>query len=300
VQALESYLGPGRAVNLYAQAPEGPRWLAGSAGVPPDRPPLAQELVSCGTDGLVAREGGDARSQRRLASVAAGIGIQLQRLALRAEGECAGARAERERLAGDIHDTIAQSLGAVTTHLEAATSALSSRASDAAGHIQAATASARTALAELRGLVWTLRPADSRVTLSAALQRCAERAALESGVPIEVALEPVEAELSPEIELCLLRAAQEALRNAVRHGAPRSVRLALARSDQRIVLTVEDDGAGFDPAAVQPVGTENGHGLDVMTRRAARLGGEQVVVSDPGRGTRITVKLPLPDRSARP
>ena len=291
------HLGPGRDVDVYERAPTEPRWLAGSTGAPPPRSPAPEELVPCGSGAHAVGVRGGGRAPRRLHDVVEAVGLELQRLALRAEGERAGVLAERERLAGDIHDTIAQSLAGVTTHLEAASSALPQRVPDAATHVEAASASARAALAELRGLVWALRPAAERVPLAEALQRCVDRASLEGGLALECALEAADVELAPEAELCLLRATQEALRNAVRHGAARRARVALAREADEVVLSVEDDGAGFDPAAAERADPDHGHGLRAMARRVAALGGEQAIQSSPGRGTRLCVRLPL--RAAR-
>lgn len=292
-RALSVYLGPDREVDLYADARATPRWLAGSTDEPPAPTPPPEALVACGGDGHAVAVRGEARPHRILDGVADAIGVHLQRLALRSEGERAGVLAERERLAGDIHDTMAQSLAAVTTHLEAAASALPQRSADAARHLLAATGSARTALAELRGLVWALRPATERVPLCEALQRCIDRTAMESGLSVDSALETPGVELSPEVELCLLRAAQEGLRNAVRHAAAAHLGVALAPAADRIVLTVEDDGRGFDPAAPPPVGPDHGHGLCALARRVERLGGDQEILSSPGRGTRLVVRLPL-------
>jgi signal transduction histidine kinase len=219
------------------------------------------------------------------------IGVHLARLQLLAEGQRAGAQAERARLAGDIHDTIAQDLAGVTTHLEAAASAIPVRHAVTEQHLAAAAATARSALAELRGLVWALRPASRRLPLAEAIRRHAERTAAESGVAIATRLEDVLDDLLPEAELCMLRAAQEGLRNAIRHGAPRHIDLVLARSDDTIELAIVDDGTGFEPAS-EAAAPEGGHGLATMRERVRRLSGVVDVASTPGGGSRLTLRLP--------
>jgi signal transduction histidine kinase len=101
-------------------------------------------------------------------------------------------------------------------------------------------------------------------------------------------------DLPSDIEADLYRVAQEALNNVVRHAAAASVTLTLARDDDRVTLTVVDDGAGFDPHARSI--RSHRLGLTSMQARTARHGGSTVVTSTPGGGTTVTAEVPVPRR----
>jgi signal transduction histidine kinase len=147
--------------------------------------------------------------------------------------------------------------------------------------------SARRALDELRSLIFELRPPD--------LERDGLCGALRKHVDVVRALQPGEIQLDLEAVVEpdpgrareILRIAQEALSNAVRHAHADHIRLRLADEDGRVVLEVRDDGAGFDPDA--PEVRSRRLGLTSMEERAQRLGGRLTVASAPGGGT--TVRL---------
>jgi signal transduction histidine kinase len=104
---------------------------------------------------------------------------------------------------------------------------------------------------------------------------------------VDTRLEPVR--LRPEVEHAALRIVQEALANAVKHAQPDRIALTLVAREGRVTVTVRDDGAGFDPA---DSGARHGLGLRLMGERAAEVGGELRVESQPGRGTTVEVSLP--------
>ena len=200
----------------------------------------------------------------------------------------AGVADERSRLSREIHDTLAQGFASVVTHLEAADAVLDTDPGRARGHMHAATDVARASLDEARGLVWALRPpvlADGG--LPAALGRVVARA---PGAELTISGEP--RPLDPDVEVTVLRAAQEALANARRHAAAGSVAVTLTYFDDTVALDVIDDGRGFDPAAVAEPGPAGGHGLRGMRERAERLHGTLAVESAPGEGTAIALSLP--------
>ncbi|MFI8326609.1 sensor histidine kinase [Streptomyces sp. NPDC085529] len=206
----------------------------------------------------------------------------------------AGTLAERERLAREIHDTLAQGLSSIQLLLRAAERALPA-GSPAAGHIDRARQAAQDNLAEARRFVRALTPPDlEHGSLAAALERLCEpgpgpRARFSvSGTPVE---------LPTPYEVALLRIAQSALGNTVRHAAASRAEITLSFMDASVTLDVVDDGRGFDPASVHP-SSDGGFGLPAMRSRAESLGGTFTVESAPGQGTAVAVSLPLPAGAA--
>lgn len=195
----------------------------------------------------------------------------------------AGALAERERLAREIHDTLAQGFTSVLILLEAALSAGPRAARDM---IERARDTARENLAEARALVAALTPPDlSQTSLPEALRRLVDRA----GLRAELVVSGTPRRLSTEHEVALLRTAQEALTNVRRHADASKVAVLLDYGDAGVSLRVTDDGCGFDPAAV----AAGGFGLEGMRSRAAGVGGVVTVDAQPGRG--VTVFLEVAD-----
>ncbi|NXY94898.1 sensor histidine kinase [Streptomyces sp. BR123] len=207
----------------------------------------------------------------------------------------AGTLAERERLAREIHDTLAQGLSSIQLLLRAAERALPERdprLAPALEHIGRAREAAQDNLAEARRFVRALTPPDlEHGSLAGALERlCASTPQARfsvSGTPRE---------LPTPYEVALLRIAQSALANVVRHAAAGRAEITLTFMDASVTLDVVDDGAGFDPASA-PSG-EGGFGLPAMRARAETLGGLFTVESAPGQGTAVAVTLPLPANTA--
>lgn len=213
---------------------------------------------------------------------------------VRALSAAQGASAERERLARDIHDTLAQTLaGLVLLSERAAAQARRGEPADAAATMDTVERTAREALAEAREIVARTAAVPADATLGQALQRLAERFRVETGLVVHIDGTEALPTLDPETQVVLLRCAQEALANVRKHAAARRARLELSSDAAQIVLTVADDGQGFDPAA-----SRHGFGLDGMRERVALSGGTFEVVAAPGEGTRLTVRLPLRERAA--
>ncbi|MFG2333131.1 sensor histidine kinase [Streptomyces sp. NPDC048604] len=210
----------------------------------------------------------------------------------------AGTLAERERLAREIHDTLAQGLSSIQLLLRAAERALP-EGSPAAGHIEQARRAAQDNLAEARRFVRELSPPDlEHGSLAGALERLCEPGQAGPGGPrVRFSVSGTPAELPTPYEVALLRIAQSALANTVRHAGASRAEITLTFMDASVTLDVVDDGKGFDPAAVAP-SSEGGFGLPAMRARAESLGGTFTVESGPGQGTAIAVALPLPVRSA--
>ncbi|MET9351079.1 sensor histidine kinase [Streptomyces termitum] len=203
----------------------------------------------------------------------------------------AGTLAERERLAREIHDTLAQGLSSIQLLLRAAERALPA-GSPAAGHIDRARQAAQDNLAEARRFVRALTPPDlEHGSLAAALERLCEPGA---GPRARFSVSGTPVELPTPYEVALLRIAQSALGNTVRHAGAGRAEITLSFMDDAVALDVVDDGRGFDPEAVRPAADGEGFGLPAMRSRAESLGGTFTVESAPGQGTAVAVTLPLP------
>ncbi|MFJ7592964.1 sensor histidine kinase [Streptomyces sp. NPDC097617] len=206
----------------------------------------------------------------------------------------AGILAERERLAREIHDTLAQGLSSIQLLLRAAERALPEGA-PALEHIARAREAAQDNLAEARRFVRALTPPDlEHGSLAAALER------LCTGVPgprVRFSLSGVPRVLPTPYEVALLRIAQSALANVVRHARAGRAEITLTFMDASVTLDIVDDGHGFDPSSVTSGASgsgDGGFGLPAMRSRAETLGGLFTVESDPGQGTAVAVTLPLP------
>ncbi|MGH2534516.1 MAG: sensor histidine kinase [Thermomicrobiales bacterium] len=209
----------------------------------------------------------------------------------------AGRTAERQRLAGEIHDTLAQGFASIVMNLEAADGALKGGTPDlptVERHLDQARRTARESLTEARHLVWALRPAPlEQDGLHEALKRLAARWSEESGVGLVTAVHGAPRTLHPEVEVTLLRAAQEALANVRKHAGATRVTLTLSYMEDEASLDIQDDGGGFDPAARNGANsTQDGYGLAAMRARVEGLGGTLSVESAPGQGTTIAAAVP--------
>jgi signal transduction histidine kinase len=215
-------------------------------------------------------------------------GLQAQLLAQARE---AGISAERQRMAREIHDTLAQGLTGIITQLQATQQAAGQRA-DWERHLDTATQLARDSLAEARRSVSAMRPGpleDAR--LPDALAEVAGRWSALHEVRTEVTTTGEARPLHPEIEVTLLRAAQEALTNVGKHAQASRVALTLSYMEDVVTLDVRDDGKGFAPATV----TRNGHGgygLTGMRQRLGNVAGTLEIESEPGGGTAISASVP--------
>jgi signal transduction histidine kinase len=202
----------------------------------------------------------------------------------RAEHE-AGALAERQRLATDIHDTLAQGFTSILMLLHAADAATTPE--QASTYLSQAARTARENLAEARGLIAAQQPAAlNGSTLHEALGRLAGQLAEETGIAADCDVTGDVRWLPSAAEVVVLRCAQEALANVRKHSGATTVTLRLDYRNDTIRLRVSDDGTGFDPARGR------GAGLAGMEYRVAQARGSIRVRSSPGTGTTLTVELP--------
>ena len=208
----------------------------------------------------------------------------------------AGIMQERQRLAQEIHDTLAQGFTSIVMQLEAGEQALPAEAAEAQAYIQRAREMARLSLVEARRLVQALRPSPLEgASLPDALKRVTERWGRETGVKIEFTVTGSPYELHPDAEVTLFRATQEALANVRKHAQADSVNITLSYMDDQLILDVQDDGIGFDEERTvgAPPRFESGYGLPAMRQRVAQFGGEVILESTPGGGTTLAVQIPI-------
>ncbi|MGW4231115.1 sensor histidine kinase [Streptomyces sp. NPDC004980] len=214
-----------------------------------------------------------------------------------AEAErAAGTLAERERLAREIHDTLAQGLSSIQLLLRAAEHTLPEGA-PATAHVRRAREAAQDNLAEARRFVRALSPPDlEHGSLAAALSRLSSRTSTPD-LTVQFAVSGTPVELPTPYEVALLRTAQSALANTVRHSGARRAEITLSFMETSVSLDVVDDGCGFDPEAADGMlrsSGSGGFGLPAMRSRARSLGGTLSVESAPHQGTALAVTLPLP------
>ncbi|GAB0101794.1 sensor histidine kinase [Nocardia sp. JMUB6875] len=204
----------------------------------------------------------------------------------------AGKMAERERLAQEIHDTVAQGLSSIQLLLHAVERAAPDH--PALEKIRLARETAADSLVETRHLIAELTPAPLEgQSLAGALTRVAERAAA-PGLDTQVLVEGDPQRLPMPIEAALVRITQGAVSNVVRHARAQRMRITLTYADDAVHLDVVDDGIGIEPAvlAESPSGS---FGLNAMRNRVEQQGGTMDVESEPGH-TAVTVSFPLEDQ----
>lgn len=243
---------------------------------------------------LYARISAQSEERRRLLDEL----LRTQRALAVRERE-AGRLAERERLAGDIHDTVGQALASVILLLRAAGSDTATPAARAT-QLDTALSTAQTALAETRRLVRGLVPESiEKHGLRRSLQALAEESTA-LGIATSYAEHgfagATPALLPTATEESLLRAAQEAVANARNHGAPTHVAITVTRLADAVTVDVIDDGSGFDPtgAAAAPQRPDgSGYGLRAMHSRISACDGSVVIESEPGQGTAVQVTVPI-------
>lgn len=247
------------------------------------------QTAAIGGGGMISANVARQNEQRRraldelAAAQAENEGLQRQLLSQARE---AGILDERQRLAQEIHDTLAQGFTGIITQLEAAAQAKDEPA-EWQRHLDAATALARENLTAARRSVHALHPEPlDAATLPDALAEITGQWSERTGVPAEFTSTGHARRLHPEIEATLLRITQEALSNVAKHAAAGRAGLTLSYMEDEVTLDVRDDGVGFTSA------DGGGFGLPGMRRRVQRLAGTLHVESEPGGGTAISANLP--------
>jgi two-component system NarL family sensor kinase len=218
------------------------------------------------------------------------LSIAVERAGLFARSTRLGAVEERNRLAREIHDTLAQGLTATALQLESADALLDAGSERAHEPLRRALSLTRSNLEEARRSVLDLRasPLEGR-PLSEAINALVERWEAETGIAVRYRAVNGSRPLPPSVEAALYRICQEALTNVARHAGAERATVRLVATPDRVRLVVEDDGRGFDASEVP----EDRHGIVGMRERAEVLGGTLEVRSGPGEGTRIEATVPL-------
>lgn len=201
---------------------------------------------------------------------------------------------ERNRLARELHDTLAHSLSAVTVQLEAVRSLWSRQPDKAQAMLEKADATARTGLAEARRALQALRASPLEdLGLALALQELAQTAAQRTGARLELRVPDALTGCLPSgVEQGVYRIAQETLENVVRHAAASTIGIELRVDEAGLVLRIEDDGQGIAAETVEEA-SEGGLGIRGMQERANLIGGKLDIASASGSGTRVVLTVPL-------
>jgi len=232
------------------------------------------------------------------------IGLAMQRARLSAEHTRAAARLatieERNRLAREIHDTLAQGLAAITLQLETADALTDSRPQRAHAAVQRALSLARSNLEEARRSVMDLRAAPLQgYSLPEALAMLAASIELphtqtEPRPQIRYTYNPTSdfPTLPARIETSLYRIVQEALTNISKHANAHEIEIILTATEQMLHLMIQDDGQGFDPDLVMQISSQGHFGLTGINERVKLLNGTICIQSEPGTGTRLDVRVP--------
>jgi signal transduction histidine kinase len=203
-----------------------------------------------------------------------------------------GTMEERAQLSRDLHDGLIQALYAIGMNLASIGPLLRRKPEQAETQLDLARTELNASIRELRSFITRLEPADAeKKDFGKAVRQLVEF--MQTAHPTTFKLdidEALAAGLAVERSTQLLYIVREALSNALRHGRGDTVTLRLQPAEDHAVLSIHDNGRGFDPAAPR----QGGHGLDYMTERALQVAGTLQVSSVPGQGTLVTVRFPHP------
>ena len=221
--------------------------------------------------------------------------LVLAKAQLHYQAERAAALEERHRIAGDVHDSLAQTLSYLGHHVDGL---IQSASRGNAAQVIASSEIMRGVLDEtsqqVRQLIRSLsaKPSPPKSLQTLLQETLAQAASL--GAPALSFHTDLQAPIHLPLEITtqVLRVAQEAIANAEKHAQAQRVRLTLEQEAGDLALTLADDGQGFDPTRSAPAGADH-FGLSIMRARAARIGGHLTVQSSPGKGTRVVLRWPI-------
>lgn len=231
----------------------------------------------------------DDQSVRLLTLMANQAGLVLENARLREKSTEVAVLEERNRLARELHDSVTQSLFSLSLNLEAAGQMMVNKPEKSKMLIDRSQEMAAEALAEMRSLIFELRPAALQEKgLAAALSNHINLFRRRHGLEVSLSLEG-EGRLPPDLEFCLYRVAQESLTNIAKHARAKKVHVIYTVGSEEASLLVTDDGVGFDG---QTTGAES-FGLLGMRERVTALRGRLTITSVAGSGTTIEARIPL-------
>jgi signal transduction histidine kinase len=273
--AVATYAFTPAAVSLVREGPETLFFTA----------PLGAIATTMSVVIAVTTERGERISEERAALIRE---LEATRAEVARLSHEAGIAEERQRLAGEIHDTVAQGLSSVVMLVEAADAALDRNLDVARDHLRLATRTARENLDETRAIVAALTPAPlDGAPLTDALRRLVSGFGAQTGVVATLSTGGQDRPLSTGTSVVLLRVVQEALHNVRKHAGASTVCVELVVHDETVSVQVRDDGAGFDTRLVN-----GGYGLGGMRSRVEQVGGTLAISSAPGGGTTIRTEVP--------
>ena len=198
----------------------------------------------------------------------------------------AGRLAERQRLARDIHDTLAQHFTSIIMHLSAAKH---SNPESVPSGVQQAEDAAREGLNEIRRIVWDMQPEQiEKTSLVEALEEVAARWSAENRVHVKMKVTGTPRSLPSSAETALLRISQEAMHNITKHAQAKNVNITFSFMEDMFAMDIADDGLGFDSSK-----SSDGFGMKTMRHRIEELSGTLTIESERGGGTTIAVSLPI-------
>ncbi|TCO62577.1 sensor histidine kinase [Actinocrispum wychmicini] len=228
-------------------------------------------------------------NKRLTAALAENAGLHTQ---LMVQAREAGILDERQRMAREIHDTLAQELAAMIRQLQAA-DRVRDQPQQWEHHMDQVQMLARRSLSEARRSVQALRPAPlEQSRLPDAIADMATAWSRTSGVPLTVDTTGTSVPLITGIEVALFRVAQEALANVANHARASRVGITLSYLDDVVLLDIRDDGVGFDAPESSVPTEDSGYGLGTMRQRLLGVGGTLEIESGPGEGTAIGASVP--------
>ncbi len=196
---------------------------------------------------------------------------------------------ERNRLARELHDTLAHTLSAVAVQLEAVNALWSPKPDEAHARLQRSIEATRSGLTETRRVLQDLRASPLEdLGLALAIRNLAESTAARSGLKLDLHIADGLQSVTPDIEQAVYRITQEALENVITHAQARNLTVQLGRFDSQLVLTVSDDGTGFDPATHK---SARRFGIQGMRERAEMIGGVLELETTPGQGTIVMLSI---------
>ncbi len=228
-----------------------------------------------------------------LAAIGQQVSMAVENARLYDQAHQMAAMQERNRLAQELHDSVTQALYSITLYAEAAARLLSAgEREQAVEHLRELRDAAQESLREMRLLIFELKPlALQKADLAEAIRARLDAVESRVGLKTELQVEGEEKRTVPDtVKLELYHIAREALNNVLKHSSARSVTVNLQLGETAVRLEVADDGVGFDPESTRESG---GLGLPGMADHAAGIGGRLRLWSEPGRGTRVSVEVPL-------
>ncbi len=220
--------------------------------------------------------------------------VRMRQISGRLQLGYQAALAERSRIAQELHDTLLQEFTGITLQLRAIERKQDPQGSDTSRALKSVLTSADTALRDARHMIWDIRAMDLEGRdLPEALEVAARHAIAGSPADLGFKVEGEHRRLSLDAETSALRICREAVLNAVKHAAPETISVVLTYSAEELMLRVSDDGAGIPPGALEAAASGEHLGIAGIRARVQRARGRLAIESEEGRGTTVSVSLPI-------